>query len=206
MSEAPVPQPNQPISQPVAQPGYTAPLPPIQPAPEAKKPVNFVLIILIVLAAFAIGVAAFWYFTTKLTPKSPAPTPTPIPTVVPTPSPLPSLEATPSGSPKASASPKVQGKTDLELISQAFADKYDRPVSEVKVTISKQQTPYVSGGVTFGAETGGGWFLAYKKSGSWIIVADGNGTVPCEAIEPYDFPVSMVPECWDEATSKLITR
>ena len=56
------------------------------------------------------------------------------------------------------------------------------------------------------ARFSGGWWLAAKTSGEWVIVADGNGTVLCSDIEDYDFPVSMVPECWDETTQTLVTR
>ena len=125
----------------------------------------------------------------------------------PLPTPLMSPEATfePVASPAPTASIK-ETKSDLEQIKEAFAEKYNKPLSDVNVTISDNTGTYAKGGVSFAGETGGGWWLAYNDSSGWIIVADGNGTVMCEEIEPYNFPVDLVPECWNEATSELIER
>ncbi len=101
--------------------------------------------------------------------------------------------------------PTVPQKSDLELIKEAFAQKYNRPTSEVNVTVSKNNGTQAQGGVSFSGEMGGGWFLAYKESGGWIIVQDGNGTISCETIAPYNFPSDMVPECVDK-NGKLIKR
>ena len=89
-------------------------------------------------------------------------------------------------------------KSDEELITEAMAEKYDRDVADVDLTVSEQIGKYAKGSVKFAGEVGGGWWLAFKEDEGWVIVADGNGTVPCSAIEPYDFPAAMVPECWDE--------
>lgn len=88
--------------------------------------------------------------------------------------------------------------SDYELIKAAMAAKYSKPVSEVELTVSKNTGTHAQGGVKFSGEIGGGWFLAYKDVGGWIIVQDGNGTVSCETIAPYNFPTSMVSECVDK--------
>lgn len=103
-------------------------------------------------------------------------------------------------------------ESDLDLIKKAFAQKYDKPIADVEVTIGKKEEfpmkglNYASGSVKFAGEMGGGWWLAVQEGQIWKIVADGNGTVPCEAIEPYDFPKDMVPECYDAARGKLVRR
>jgi hypothetical protein len=103
--------------------------------------------------------------------------------------------------------PTVEAVSDKDGIEAAFAKKYNRPESEVKVTLNESDGTYASGGISFEGEMGGGWFLAFnEQKGEWIIVADGNGTVSCEKIDPYNFPVSMVPECWDEGTQELMQR
>lgn len=102
-------------------------------------------------------------------------------------------------------SPTIPQKSDLELIKEAFAQKYNRPTSEINVTVSKNNGTHAQGGVSFSGEMGGGWFLAYKESGGWIIVQDGNGTISCETIAPYSFPSDMAPECVDK-NGKLIKR
>jgi len=93
-----------------------------------------------------------------------------------------------------------------DAIREAMAQKHDKRVEQVELEIDVLNPPYAKGGVRFQGEMGGGWFLAYQEDDQWVITADGNGTVPCQAVEPYDFPISMVSECWDEATSSLITR
>ena len=96
-------------------------------------------------------------------------------------------------------SPSINEVSDEESIKQAFADKYNRKVSEVNIKISQKDSTHVWGSVKFGDEIAGGWFLAFKESlGNWIIVQDGNGTISCETVAPYSFPVSMVPECVDK--------
>lgn len=96
-------------------------------------------------------------------------------------------------------SPSVNEISAEESIKQAFAKKYNRKVSDVHLTISQKDSTHVWGSVKFGDELAGGWFLAYKESSNgWIIVADGNGTISCETIAPYNFPISMVSECVDK--------
>ena len=102
--------------------------------------------------------------------------------------------------------PPEDTSTSIDAIRQAMAGKYGKDVSEVNLTVDQIETSYASGSVNFEGEMGGGWFLASEVGGTWIIVADGNGRIMCAAIEPYDFPVSMVPECWDETTNELIYR
>lgn len=172
----------------------------------ANKLGNILIVMLTVIGTvslLALGAFGFWFFQNKLANK-PLPSSSSAPAVSLPPSAAPVISSAPSAS--IISSPAVPTKSDLELIKDAFSAKYSRPASECKPTISKQQGNYISGGITFEGEMGGGWFLAYKEGGKWKIVADGNGTVMCADIEPYNFPVSMVPECWDEATSKLIER
>ena len=158
------------------------------------------LSILVALSLFLLGAASFWFYQEKLAKPSPSPSSSLPSSALPT---VPSPDTTSI----ASAEPSFQAKSDLQMIREAFAEKYGNPVDEVNVNISKQSNPYASGGVNFSGEMGGGWFLAYKESDDkWIIVADGNGTVPCEAIDPYDFPNDMVSECWRESTGELETR
>lgn len=108
-------------------------------------------------------------------------------------------------SPTLSPSPTVVKKTDEQGIKEAFSQKYNRPVSEVSITISKNNGIYAQGGVKFAGEMGGGWFLSYKEETGWIIVDDGNGTISCEKIAPYNFPKEFVPECVDKS-GKLIKK
>lgn len=161
-----------------------------------KGQTNFWMIgffILLVGAAFYIGKNYSDFF-----PKTSQPVPT---IVIGQPTSVPSLLPTETVIP----SPTIPKKSDLEGIKEAFAKKYNKQVDQVEVTISKNDGTHASGSIKFSGEMSGGWFLAYKNSSGWIIVQDGNGTISCETIAPYDFSSIMVPECVDK-NGKLIKR
>lgn len=159
---------------------------------------KYILVIGLTLFVLAIAGGGFLWWSTKSNAPSvkPSPTPTPISSPIVTPTPTP--EATPAK--------EEETKSDLEQIREAFAKKYDKSLEEVIVDIDKNTGTHASGGISFAGEMGGAMWLAYNDGEKWLIVFDGQGTIPCENIEPYDFPTDMVPECWDEATSKLIKR
>jgi len=120
--------------------------------------------------------------------------------IVPTPSvfPFSKISLTESISPTLKPSPTVEEENVLLELQQAFGKKYNRPTEQIEVTIDKKDDRHIAGGVKFNGEMGGGWFLAYKGTDGWIIVQDGNGTVSCEIVAPYNFPKSLVPECVDK--------
>ena len=95
---------------------------------------------------------------------------------------------------------------DETLLIQAMSDRHTKDPDDIDITIEGNDGEYANGYVGFAGEIGGGWWLAAWDGNSWTIVADGNGTVLCDDIVAYDFPVSMVPECWDETTMSLVTR
>jgi hypothetical protein len=156
-----------------------------------NKKVFLPLIILAIIALLA-GAGILFWSTAKPGTGLAEPTPTLAPTATPT-------EEVPEEEEEETVS-------DLELIKEALAEKHSKPLEETTVTIDENTGTYANGGVKFEGEIGGAWWLAYHDASGWIIVADGNGTVLCSDIEPYNFPVDMVPECWDETTSTLITR
>jgi hypothetical protein len=120
--------------------------------------------------------------------------------IVPTPSVsvVSKISPTESITPTLKPSPTIEKENVLLELQQAFGKKYNRPTEQIEVTIDKKDDRHIAGGVKFSGETGGGWFLAYKGADGWMIVQDGNGTVSCEIIAPYNFPKSLVPECVDK--------
>jgi len=40
----------------------------------------------------------------------------------------------------------------------------------------------------------------------WVLVFKGNEKILCSVIEPYNFPVDMLPECFDETTNEMVER
>jgi len=149
------------------------------------------IIILIVVISLVIG--AWYYSQPKLTPE-------------------PIAKLTPPTEQKEKpieiiVSPSPAEKENLVTVfKELFAAKFERPVSEVNISLSQEEAKHVKGSVSFVGEMGGGWFLGAKVANKWVIVDDGNGTVSCEKIAPFDFPTDMVPECWQEDTGKLIVR
>lgn len=160
-----------------------------------RKYVLFTGVILI--AAVVVGSAFLVVSMRSGATPEPSPSPTiigsPIPSPVPSPSPIPTA-------------PVEETKTDLEQIKEVFAAKYSKEMEEITATIDENTSTHANGGVKFEGEIGGAWWLAYYDGTGWIIVADGNGSVMCDDIEGYDFPTSMVPECWDENTNQLVVR
>lgn len=154
-----------------------------------------ILLIAIILLLVAIVGGGYLWWSMRFSSVEPSPTPIASPGVA--------LEATVIPEPTPA---EEETKSDLEQIREAFAEKYNKPLGDVTATIDENTGTHANGGVKFAEEIGGAWWLAYNDGSSWIIVADGNGSVLCADIEGYDFPVDMVPECWDEATDTLIQR
>lgn len=146
-----------------------------------------------------LGVLGSWYYFSQKTTSLPSePSPTAIMTEITLEVPSPTAVITREEEAIKTPSPTVVKKSDLEQIKEAMAERHGKPVGETIINISKNTGTHATGGVKFEGEVGGGWFLAAKKDGKWVIVDDGNGTISCEVIEPWDFPSSIVPECVDE--------
>ncbi len=84
---------------------------------------------------------------------------------------------------------------DTKSAIQAFlANKYKKPISEVKITVAKEVSGFASGSVLFGqGGTGeGGMWLAVLGNG-WNVVWDGNGNVNCNKMrQQYGFPDTIL--------------
>lgn len=91
-------------------------------------------------------------------------------------------------------------------IQQALIAKHGTQAAELDVTVSEVAGDYAKGGAGKEGLGGGMWFAA-KVAGDWQLVWDGNGVISCTELENYpDFPTSMIPSCYDEATSEMIER
>ena len=82
-----------------------------------------------------------------------------------------------------------------EKAIQAFlANKYKKPISEVKVIIQKEAPGFASGSVSFGqdGQGEGGMWLAVAGN-QWDVVWDGNGAVDCNKMrQQYGFPDTIL--------------
>jgi hypothetical protein len=87
----------------------------------------------------------------------------------------------------------------------AIVAKRGAGAADMTYTISKVNGDYAQGGAN-GSGGGGMWFAA-KVNGTWKLVWDGNGIITCADIAPYpDFPKTMIPECFNDATNKMVVR
>lgn len=158
---------------------------------------NFIFGFLVAGLVLAVGVFAYRAGTNQSVP----------PSVL---SPNPTIAIAISEAPSTTIAPSITKAiiSDEDAIRQALLKKNNWSANQVDITISKNDGTYASGGAKEkAAEAGGGYFFAAKTGGEWKIVADGNGTISCESLAPYpNFPASMISECWNEATSKLIKR
>lgn len=120
------------------------------------------------------------------------------------------IPVTPTSSPapfaSASATPKTDDKqTVLAAVKAALIAKRGPDFANLNYSLNKIEGLYASGTVN-GSGGGGMWFAA-NVNNVWKIVSDGNGVTMCSDLTPYiNFPKSMIPECWDSLTNKLITR
>jgi hypothetical protein len=80
-------------------------------------------------------------------------------------------------------------------IQYLLAKKYNRSTDDVKITITKQDGNYVSGGVKFGKDISGegGVWLAGKIENMWQVVFSGNGSIDCDKMrQVYGFPDTIL--------------
>lgn len=163
------------------------------------------------IVLLALGLAGGYYIGTtyKLVPQEAATTEI-TPTVTEETTPVVTVtEATGTATPTLSAG-SGQAADEKAAVTAAvkagLVAEHGQSASSMNVTVSKIVGNFAQGGAVDPASVGGAMWLAAKTGSGWKLVWDGNGTISCEKIEPYNFPVSMLPECWNEATGKLITR
>src|SRR3972149_2838977 len=129
------------------------------------------LIVLVVLAVLGFGYYLFFakQKVANMPVTLPSGTPTPVAKGIISPTPYPDTQ---------------------HAIAAFLANKYQKPISEVKVTVVKEIPGFASGSVLFGqgGPGEGGMWLAILGNG-WEVVWDGNGNVDCTKIrQQYGFP------------------
>ena len=162
--------------------------------PETAPPITNnknLLVLLLILVVILIAGASWYFFLQKSNPETKQSNGT---------------TATTSAKGAAANSQPSSSVADDNLIKEALVAKTGIASDTIDVSISQKVDTFAKGSVgTKGEETGGGYFLAVKVSGVWIIVYNGQATPNCIAVNPYNFPTTMVPECLD-SSGNLITR
>ena len=121
-----------------------------------------------------------------------APTTTPIVTATPTttPTPTPSVDET---------------SLIISAVKKGLVAEHGESANELNITVSKINGNFSQGGAS--ASGGGGMWFAAKVGNDWKLVWDGNGTILCTDLTAYpNFPKTMIPECYDNASNKTIKR
>jgi hypothetical protein len=113
-----------------------------------------------------------------------------------------------SPQPSATESAVQTADENISIVSAVQAGlvaEHGPDAASMSVTISKVEGDYAKG--MAGGTGGGGIWFAAKANGVWKLVWDGNGIITCSDISAYPaFPADMIPQCWDTATQKSITR
>lgn len=94
------------------------------------------------------------------------------------------------------------------LETQVMADlvaKRGESIKDLHFSISKIEGNFAQGGIS--GQGGGAMWLAAKVGEVWKLVWDGNGVIFCDDLKDYpNFPITMVPECFDGTTQKSVVR
>jgi hypothetical protein len=156
-----------------------------------------VLVIILVLLGIAGGYYLGTNYKLSLQPQTAVSVAvTPLPTVTPTPVP----QATAS----VSATPIDDSAALIAAVKAGLVAEHGPDASTLVITVDKIAGNYAEGEAS--ATGGGGMWLATKLTGTWKLVWDGTGSVLCSSVNPYNFPTTMVQECWDDAKQANVTR
>lgn len=162
--------------------------------------VKIILVIIGVLAVIGvIGLVGYTIGYKEANSAKTSPTPTATATVTA------QKSVTPSAVASATATASSDSETDL--ISQALVDKLGISEDKIRVSVSKIEGNYATGTVgSTESEVGGGYFVAVKQGGEWIIIADGNSTIDCSVLDKYSVPSAIISECYNAETEESVTR
>jgi putative hemolysin len=96
-----------------------------------------------------------------------------------------------------------KSSSTVEILKKLFADKYNKKISDINITISKEKANHIRGGVKLSKDeqAEGGNFLAAKVNNDWQIVFEGNGGINCNLKEKYGFPEDMMTDCYSDNNS-----
>lgn len=161
-----------------------------------------VLVIVLILLGIAGGYYVGTNYKFTLQPQggaasvTAAPSPTPTQAVI-------EVSPTPSAG---SGQAVDETATLIAAVKAGLVAEHGSGAANMTITVSKITGNFAQGGAKEPEAVGGGMWFAAKVGGLWKLVWDGNGTISCTSIDPYNFPVSMIPQCWNDATGKLITR
>lgn len=109
---------------------------------------------------------------------------------------------------EACAGNQMEDESIIQAVKDQLVAKHGENAADLVITVSKTEGDYAQGGANSPPPPrGGGMWFAAKVNGTWKLVWDGNGIIICADIEPYpEFPSSMIPECYNPSTGKVVVR
>ncbi len=164
---------------------------------------NYLIGLLITIALVSAAVATYYYGQRASTPtQDTAPQPTQTTTTQIETSPAPTKSNTIYELP--TSAPTINNDEDVIRAALIAKNQWDESINFTLTTTSNDGT-YAHGLVN--SDGGGGYWYAAKVNGNWQIVADGNGVITCESLEPYpDYPTSLISQCYNQTSGDLETR
>ena len=97
-------------------------------------------------------------------------------------------------------------ENDPELIKQAIYELTGLDETNADITISENTGIHAKGLIKEHDAVSGAYWIAGNTPTGWIGVYAGQANPDCDEIDPYNFPISMVPECYDQDSGKVIAR
>lgn len=90
-------------------------------------------------------------------------------------------------------------------IKQELIAKHGESANSLTVKATEVQGDYAKG--TASGTGGGGLWFAAKRNNNWKLIWDGNGIIQCSDLTDYpDFPNTIIPQCFDKQSDKLVKR
>ncbi len=90
---------------------------------------------------------------------------------------------------------------DVQQVREKLAESFKMDLAEIQITAEAESSlEFMTGFVNVGEGDKGGIYFAAKTTDGWQIAHNGVGLVYCEIVDKYNFPVGMIPKCYDAVT------
>jgi len=102
-----------------------------------------------------------------------------------------------------------KGFTEADIIQlrEGLAASFDMPVEDIQITIERDSTKqFATGYVNVGEGDRGGIYFAAMADGNWQIAHNGIGIITCLQADRYNFPVGLIPRCYDPEAGVNLDR
>jgi len=102
--------------------------------------------------------------------------------------------------------PITLAENDPELIKLAVYSLTGISAAAADITITDNTGIHAKGLIKEHDAVSGAYWIAGNTPTGWIGVYAGQAHPDCDLIDPYNFPILMVPECMNSSTNTVVTR